>query len=76
MGIRKSSAKPKGRVSGDGVAVRLPNNPTVRSVRRHIHCTSVYVCSPIAANRGRGDTKPRSAKKTKAPRERGFNMGH
>ena len=37
MGIRRSSVKNrKAGVSGDGVAVRLPNNATLRSVRRHI----------------------------------------
>ena len=37
MGIRRSRVKNrKAGVSGDGVAVRLPNKATLRSVRRHI----------------------------------------
>ena len=70
-GSASPAQKPKGRVSGDGVAVRLPNNPTVRSVRRHIHCTSVYVCSPIAANIVGGRHKTSDRPQQQKPRVSG-----
>ena len=43
-------------------------------MRRPFHCTTVYVCSLIAANIiRRGDTAINQ--ENKSPRERGFNRG-
>ena len=68
MGIRKSSVKNrKAGVSGDGVAIRLPNNATVRSARRHIPlyvgiCAQPYCGQHRWAGRHKTSDRPRKQK--------------
>ena len=74
MGNRTSSVKNrKAGVSGDGVAIRLPNNATVRSARRHIPLYVGICVQPYCGqHRWARRHKTSDRKKTKAPRERGL----
>jgi hypothetical protein len=58
MGIRRSGVKKrKAGVSGDGVPFGCLTTRRYHLCVVTFHCTSVYVCSPIAANIvRRGDT--------------------